>query len=152
MCRNCPANRGGIRPRRTCSGRPTSVAPPPTRSTPRRFAPVSGAALHDFTGNTGSSRSRSEATGSSQQTGKGEAEGSGVRCGAREANGSVEGIRRKPSMEFQVSTIVIDADAENRQELAQFLTNHGIQVFGQFASAEQVATLLGRQDSPQLVI
>lgn len=55
-------------------------------------------------------------------------------------------------MYVQLNAAIIDADANNRQELAQFLSGFGVNVMAQLASTEQVAALLGRSDSPQLVI
>lgn len=55
-------------------------------------------------------------------------------------------------MYVQLNAAIVDADAGNRQELASFLTTFGVNVMAQFTTADQVAGVLGRTDSPQLVI
>jgi pilus assembly protein CpaE len=55
-------------------------------------------------------------------------------------------------MYVQLNAAIVDADATNRQELAQFLGGFGVNVIAQYAQADQVAASLGRTDSPQLVI
>ncbi len=55
-------------------------------------------------------------------------------------------------MYVQLNAAIVDNDAANRQELANFLSGFGINVVAQYAQCEQVAASLGRTDSPQLVI
>lgn len=55
-------------------------------------------------------------------------------------------------MYVQLNAAIVDANPANRQELAQFLSAFGVNVMAQAGSAEQVAPMLGRPDSPQLVI
>jgi pilus assembly protein CpaE len=55
-------------------------------------------------------------------------------------------------MYVQLSCVIIDTDATNRQEMAGFLGQYGVTVMAQHANTDQLAGLLGRQDAPQLVI
>jgi pilus assembly protein CpaE len=55
-------------------------------------------------------------------------------------------------MYVQLNAAIIDADATNRQELANFLSTFGVHLSAQFASCESLTGLLGRSDAPQLVI
>jgi pilus assembly protein CpaE len=55
-------------------------------------------------------------------------------------------------MSAQVNCVIVDADAQNRQDLAGFLANCGVQIVGQFNTPEALAPLLGRSDSPHLAI
>lgn len=55
-------------------------------------------------------------------------------------------------MYVQLNSVIIDADASNRQEMANFLTSFGVNVVGQFPTTEPLAGLLNRSDAPQLVI
>ena len=55
-------------------------------------------------------------------------------------------------MYVQLSSVIIDADAANRQELATFLGQFGVHAAAQLASPEGLAALLARADAPQLVI
>src|SRR5204863_32253 len=55
-------------------------------------------------------------------------------------------------MYVQLSAVIIDADSTNRQELANFLTGFGLSLVAQLPSTEQLPSLLGRPDSPQVVI
>lgn len=56
------------------------------------------------------------------------------------------------NMYVQLNCIIVDADANNRQELANFLGQFGLSVIGQFASADVLGAQLARADAPQLVI
>src|SRR5688572_31076419 len=55
-------------------------------------------------------------------------------------------------MFVQLTCAIVDTDAGNRQELAQFLARFGIPVIAQLATVEGLAGLLGRSDAPQLVV
>jgi pilus assembly protein CpaE len=55
-------------------------------------------------------------------------------------------------MFIQLNSVVVDADATNRQEMANFLANFGVQVVAQLPSAEPLPAILGRSDAPQLVV
>ena len=55
-------------------------------------------------------------------------------------------------MYVQLSCAIIDADANNRQELAGFLATFGVAVVAQAASTDGLAALLQRSDAPQLVV
>jgi pilus assembly protein CpaE len=55
-------------------------------------------------------------------------------------------------MYVQLNCAIVDADANNRQELTNFLGQFGVNVVAQAATAESLTPLLGRQDAPQLVI
>lgn len=55
-------------------------------------------------------------------------------------------------MFVQLNCVVVDADAANRQEMANFLANYGVSVSGQFPGLEPLPSLLGRPDAPQLVV
>lgn len=55
-------------------------------------------------------------------------------------------------MYLQMTCAIVDADANNRQELATFLTRYGVQTVAQFASVEQLQALLSRPDAPILAI
>src|SRR3954463_10676725 len=55
-------------------------------------------------------------------------------------------------MYVQLNAAIIDADAANRQELANFLGTFGVHLSAQFANCEPLSGLLGRSDAPQLVI
>jgi pilus assembly protein CpaE len=55
-------------------------------------------------------------------------------------------------MFVQLHTVIIDADPNNRQELANFLSSFGISVVGQFNNADGLAAVLGRADAPQVVV
>jgi pilus assembly protein CpaE len=55
-------------------------------------------------------------------------------------------------MYIQLNSIIIDADNTNREELASFLTQYGVNVIGQYPTAEQLPTMLNRSDAPQLVV
>src|SRR3954454_3074112 len=55
-------------------------------------------------------------------------------------------------MYVQLNAAIIDHDAGNRQELANFLGTFGVHLSAQFANCEPLSGLLGRSDAPQLVI
>jgi pilus assembly protein CpaE len=55
-------------------------------------------------------------------------------------------------MNLQINCIIVDADVNNRGELANFLSNYGISVVGQLGGAEGLPAHLARADAPQLVI
>jgi pilus assembly protein CpaE len=55
-------------------------------------------------------------------------------------------------MYVQLNSVIIDGDEANRQELANFLSTFGVNVTAQFASPENLGTVLMRPDAPQLVI
>jgi pilus assembly protein CpaE len=55
-------------------------------------------------------------------------------------------------MYVQLNCAIVDADANNRQELTNFLGQFGVNVIAQAATSDALAPLLSRQDAPQLVI
>jgi pilus assembly protein CpaE len=55
-------------------------------------------------------------------------------------------------MYVQLNSVIVDADTTNRQELAGFLGQFGVNPIAQLSSVEGLAALLGRGDAPQLVI
>jgi pilus assembly protein CpaE len=55
-------------------------------------------------------------------------------------------------MFVQLNCIIVDADSANRQELANFLGQYGLNVVAQFPACDTLPTLLNRSDAPQLVI
>src|SRR5688500_19875458 len=55
-------------------------------------------------------------------------------------------------MYVQLSSVIIDGDATNRQELANFLSTFGVNVTAQYPSLEGLGPVLARADAPQLVI
>src|SRR2546423_1118181 len=55
-------------------------------------------------------------------------------------------------MYVQLNAAIVDADATNRQELANFLATFGVHLSAQFANCDPLTSLLGRSDAPQLVI
>ena len=55
-------------------------------------------------------------------------------------------------MYVTLSCAIVDADANNRQELVTVLSRFGVQCVAQFPTVEPLAPLLGRPDAPQLVI
>jgi pilus assembly protein CpaE len=55
-------------------------------------------------------------------------------------------------MTVQLSSVVVDADAANRQEMANFLANSGVNVAAQLASTDALPSVLARSDAPQLVV
>jgi pilus assembly protein CpaE len=55
-------------------------------------------------------------------------------------------------MYVALNCVIVDADADNRQELANFLARFGINISGSLANPDGLAQLLGRPDGPQLVI
>jgi pilus assembly protein CpaE len=55
-------------------------------------------------------------------------------------------------MYVQLTSIIIDADGANRQEMTGFLSQFGVSVIAQFPSAEALPQQLARADAPQVVI
>jgi len=55
-------------------------------------------------------------------------------------------------MYVQLNCAIVDADTNNRQELANFLAQFGVNIVAQAATVEAIPPLLDRQDAPQLVI
>jgi pilus assembly protein CpaE len=55
-------------------------------------------------------------------------------------------------MYVQLNCAIVDADTNNRQELANFLGQFGVNIVAQAATTDAIAPLLDRQDAPQLVI
>ena len=55
-------------------------------------------------------------------------------------------------MNAQLTSIIVDADSANRQEMAGFLAHFGVSVFAQFPTADTLPQQLARPDAPQVVI
>lgn len=55
-------------------------------------------------------------------------------------------------MYVQMNCVIVDADATNRQELANFMGQFGITLMAQLPSMETLPALLSRSDAPQLVV
>ncbi|HYO09407.1 MAG TPA: AAA family ATPase [Tepidisphaeraceae bacterium] len=55
-------------------------------------------------------------------------------------------------MYVQLNSVIVDADTTNRNELASFLGQFGINPIAQLATVDGLPALLGRADAPQLVI
>ena len=55
-------------------------------------------------------------------------------------------------MYVQLNSVIVDADTANRQELATFLGQFGVNPVAQLGSVDGLAAMLGRGDAPQLVI
>ncbi len=55
-------------------------------------------------------------------------------------------------MYVQLHSVIVDGDAGNRQELANFLTSFGVNIVGQYNTADQLQSVLSRSDAPQLAI
>lgn len=55
-------------------------------------------------------------------------------------------------MYVQLNCVTVDANQENRQELATFLSGFGVNVLAQLPAPDGLPQLLGRPDAPQLVI
>lgn len=55
-------------------------------------------------------------------------------------------------MYVQLTSVIVDADAGNRQELAAFLAQNGVSVIAQVPSIDQLTPILGRPDAPQICI
>ena len=55
-------------------------------------------------------------------------------------------------MYAQLTSIIVDADSGNRQEMAGFLSHFGVNVVAQFPTAETLPAHLSRTDAPQVVI
>lgn len=52
----------------------------------------------------------------------------------------------------QLSCVIVDADPGNRQELAEFLADHGAAVQAMLSSLDELVPHLRRSDSPELVL
>ncbi|HVT91134.1 MAG TPA: AAA family ATPase [Tepidisphaeraceae bacterium] len=55
-------------------------------------------------------------------------------------------------MYVQLNCVIIDPDAANRQELANFLSAFGVNLVGQMPNADALQPMLARGDAPQLVV
>lgn len=55
-------------------------------------------------------------------------------------------------MAVQLNCVIVDADPANRQEMANFLANHGVHVAAQVPAPEALPAILGRPEAPQLVV
>jgi pilus assembly protein CpaE len=55
-------------------------------------------------------------------------------------------------MFVQLNCAIVDANAENRQEMAGFLASHGVQVVAEYPTAESLQQVLARPDGPILVV
>src|SRR6202007_2630987 len=55
-------------------------------------------------------------------------------------------------MFVQLNCAIVDPDATNREELAGFLSRYGVHVTAQLGGADQLASLVGKPDVPQLII
>ena len=55
-------------------------------------------------------------------------------------------------MYVQMNCVIVDPDANNRQELANFLGRFGIPVVAQMATVDGLSGMLGRSEGPQLVV
>jgi pilus assembly protein CpaE len=55
-------------------------------------------------------------------------------------------------MYVQLTSVIVDSDTQNRQEMAAFLANNGVQTAVQLADVQGLANVLGRPDAPLLVI
>src|ERR1700733_1835749 len=55
-------------------------------------------------------------------------------------------------MYVQMSSVIIDPDATNREELAVFLSQFGVAPVAQFGTVEPLAATLSRPDGPMLAI
>ncbi|MGH7180274.1 MAG: AAA family ATPase, partial [Tepidisphaeraceae bacterium] len=51
-----------------------------------------------------------------------------------------------------LNSVIVDGDATNRQELANFLGSFGVNVVNQFPASDQLSQVLSRGDPPQLAI
>lgn len=55
-------------------------------------------------------------------------------------------------MYVQLNCIIVDGDSTNRQEMADFLAQFGLNLVAQLPTGDSLPNLLGRADAPQLVI
>ena len=55
-------------------------------------------------------------------------------------------------MHVQLNCIIVDADDNNRNEMAGFMTTFGLNVLAALPDTSQLETLLARPDAPQMVI
>ena len=51
-------------------------------------------------------------------------------------------------MYVQLNSVIVDGDATNRQELANFLTTFGVNVVAQYPTLDGLTTVLNRADAP----
>src|SRR5207244_4117459 len=56
------------------------------------------------------------------------------------------------NMDVQLTSIIVDADSANRQEMAGFLAQFGVNVVAQFSTTDTLPAQLARPDAPQVVI
>lgn len=55
-------------------------------------------------------------------------------------------------MLIQLNCAIIDADADNRREMAVFLSNNGVNVVAQLSNLDPLPATLARGDAPQLIV
>ena len=55
-------------------------------------------------------------------------------------------------MYIELNCVIIDADAANRQEMATFLSEHGVTIVALMPSLDALPNLLRRPDPPRLVM
>ncbi len=55
-------------------------------------------------------------------------------------------------MLVQLNSVVIDADPGNRQEMASFLANYGVQVIAQLQNVDQLPAMLAREEGLQVAV
>ncbi|RYE75773.1 MAG: response regulator transcription factor, partial [Myxococcales bacterium] len=55
-------------------------------------------------------------------------------------------------MFIQLTSVIVDADENNRAELGQFLQAQSVTPIASYSNTEQLAQHLGKTDKPQLVI
>ena len=55
-------------------------------------------------------------------------------------------------MFVQLHCVVVDSDVSNRQEMANFLSNHGVNVVAQLPTVEALSQVLVRREAAQLVV
>jgi pilus assembly protein CpaE len=55
-------------------------------------------------------------------------------------------------MLLQLNSVIVDADATNREELRGFLGNYGVNVVAQFGDTDQLASAIGRLGALHLVV
>jgi len=55
-------------------------------------------------------------------------------------------------MNVHLSAVIIDADANNRQELGKFLATYGVNLLAQYPNVDALPSILARSDAPQMAI
>jgi pilus assembly protein CpaE len=55
-------------------------------------------------------------------------------------------------MQLQMNCIIVDADSANRQELATFLSEHGVQTVAQYGDVQTLPSSLSRPDPPLIAV